>query len=70
MSDVLSAPLFVAAVSFFVARVDFQVGVLAPEDSVSVSNFPCEDLQPVVEFGVLAFAVLLHLHEKSHEIHR
>ena len=32
--------------------------------------FPCEDLQPVVEFGVLAFAVLLHLHEKSHEIHR
>ena len=40
MSDVLSAPLFVAAVSFFVARVDFQLGVLAPEDSVSVSNLP------------------------------
>ena len=31
LSDVLSAPLFVAAVSFFVAGVEFQVGVLAPE---------------------------------------
>ena len=39
MSDV-SAPLFVATVSFLVARVDwFQVGVLAPED-FSVSNLP------------------------------
>ena len=38
MSYVVSAPLFVAAVSFVVARVDwFQVGVLAPED-FSVSN--------------------------------
>ena len=27
--------------------------------------FPCEDLQLVVEFGVLVFAVLFHLHEKS-----
>ena len=42
MSDVLSAPLFVAAASFLVARVDFQVGVLAPEDSVSVSNLPLQ----------------------------
>ena len=34
MRDVLSVPLFVAGVkvSFFVARVEFQVGVLAPED--------------------------------------
>ena len=40
MSYVVSAPLFVAAVSFVVARVDwFQVGVLAPED-FSVSNLP------------------------------
>ena len=40
MSDVVSNPLFVAAVSFFVARVDwFQVGVLSPED-FSVSNLP------------------------------
>ena len=31
--------LFFAAVSFFVARVEFQVGVLAPED-FSVSSLP------------------------------
>ena len=42
-----------------------------------VSNLPLRGftagdglLQPVVEFGVLAFAVLLHLHEQSREIHR
>ena len=48
--------MFVAVVSFFVARVEFQVDVLAPEESVS--NLPGEDLQPVVELGVLVFAVL------------
>ena len=48
-SDVLSAPLFVAAVSFFVARAKFQVGVLAGRSrsrGFSVWKiFPCEDLQ-------------------------
>ena len=40
LRDVPSAPLFVDAVSIFVAwAVEFQVGVLAPED-FSVSNFP------------------------------
>ena len=40
LSDVPSAPLFVDAVSIFVAcAVEFQVGVLAPED-FSVSNLP------------------------------
>ena len=33
-------------------------------------DFPCEDLQPIVEFGVFVFAILLHLHEKSLEIQR
>ena len=42
--NVLSAPLFVAAVSFFVARVEFQVGVLAPE-VFRCQIFPCKDLQ-------------------------
>ena len=32
--------------------------------------FPCEDLQPVVEFSVLVFALLFHMHQKSLEIHR
>ena len=32
--------------------------------------FPCEDLQLVVEIGVLVFAVLFHLHKKSLEIHQ
>ena len=36
----------------------------------SCQIFPCEGLQPVVEFGVLLFAVLFHLHEKSLEIQR
>ena len=60
-SDVLSAPLFVAAVSFFVARAKFQVGVLAPE------VFRCEKSTPATGFtvGVLVFAVLFHLHERS-----
>ena len=40
LSDVPSAPLFVDVVSIFVAcAVEFQVGVLAPED-FSVSNLP------------------------------
>ena len=44
MSDVPSAPLFVDAVSIFVAcAVEFQVGVLAPED-FSVSNLPLRGL--------------------------
>ena len=43
LSDVPSAPLFVDAVSIFVAwAAEFQVGVLAPED-FSVSNLPRED---------------------------
>ena len=43
-SDVPSAPLFVDAVSIFVAcAVEFQVGVLAPED-FSVSNLPLRGL--------------------------
>ena len=44
LSDVLYAPLFVAAVSFFVARVEFQVGVLPP-GVFRCQIFPCEDLQ-------------------------
>ena len=52
LSDVPSAPLFVDAVSIFVAcAVEFQVGVLAPEN-FSVSNLPLRG------FGVLVFAVL------------
>ena len=44
LSDVPSAPLFVYAVSIFVAcAVEFQVGVLAPED-FSVSNLPLRGL--------------------------
>ena len=44
LSDVPSAPLFVDAVSIFVAcAVEFQVGVLAPED-FSVSNLPLRGL--------------------------
>ena len=44
LSDVPSAPLFVDAVSIFVAcAVEFQVGVLAPED-FSVSNIPLRGL--------------------------
>ena len=42
MSDVSSVPLFVAAVhvSFFVARVEIQVGVLRLHWGVSVENLP------------------------------
>ena len=69
LSDVIFALLFVAAVSLFVVCVEFQVGVLAPE-KFRWQIFPCEDLQRVVEFGVLVFTVLFHLHEKSLEIHR
>ena len=44
LSDVPSAPLFVDAVSIFVAcAVEFQVGVLASED-FSVSNIPLRGL--------------------------
>ena len=44
LSGVPSAPLFVDAVSIFVAcAVEFQVGVLAPED-FSVSNLPLRGL--------------------------
>ena len=44
LSDIPSAPLFVDAVSIFVAyAVEFQVGVLAPED-FSVSNIPLRGL--------------------------
>ena len=44
LSDVPSAPLFVDAVSIFVAcAVEFQVGVRAPED-FSVSNLPLRGL--------------------------
>ena len=44
LSDVPSAPLFVDAVSIFVAcAVEFEVGVLAPED-FSVSNLPLRGL--------------------------
>ena len=44
LSDVPSAPLFVDAVSIFVAwAAEFQVGVLAPED-FSVSNLPLRGL--------------------------
>ena len=44
LSDVPSAPLFVDAVSIFVAcAVEFQIGVLAPED-FSVSNLPLRGL--------------------------
>ena len=44
LSDVPSAPLFVDAVSIFVAwAVEFQVGVLAPED-FSVWNLPLRGL--------------------------
>ena len=39
LSDVVSAPLFVATVSFVTRGVEFQVGVLALED-FSVSNLP------------------------------
>ena len=50
LSDVLSAPLLVAAVFIFVAcAVKFQVGVLAAED-FSVSNLP---LQGLTMFAVL-----------------
>ena len=45
LSDVPSAPLFVDAVSIFVAwAAEFQVGVLAPED-FSVSNLPLRVLK-------------------------
>ena len=44
LSDVLYVPLFVAAVSFFVARVEFQVGVLPP-GVFRCQIFPREDLQ-------------------------
>ena len=58
MRDVLSVPLFVAAVqvSFFVTRVEFQVGVLAPEEfrwNISLG----EDLEPLV-------VLVCHLHWK------
>ena len=58
MRDVLSVPLFVAAVqvSFFVARVEFQVGVLAPEEfrwNISLG----EDVEPLV-------VLVCHLHWK------
>ena len=44
LSDVPSAPLFVDAVSIFVAcAAEFEVGVLAPED-FSVSNLPLRGL--------------------------
>ena len=44
LSDVPSAPLFIDAVSIFVAcAVEFQVGVRAPED-FSVSNLPLRGL--------------------------
>ena len=44
LCDVPSAPLFVDAVSIFVAcAVEFEVGVLAPED-FSVSNLPLRGL--------------------------
>ena len=44
LSDVPSAPLFVDAVSIFVAyAVEFEVGALAPED-FSVSNLPLRGL--------------------------
>ena len=44
LSDAPSAPLFVDAVSIFVAcAVEFEVGVLAPED-FSVSNLPLRGL--------------------------
>ena len=44
LSDVPSAPLFVDAVSIFIAwAVEFQVGVLAPED-FSVWNLPLRGL--------------------------
>ena len=44
LSDVPSAPLFVDAVSIFVAcAVEFQVGARAPED-FSVSNLPLRGL--------------------------
>ena len=44
LRDVLSAPLFVVAVSIFVAcAVEFEVGVLAPED-FSESNLPLRGL--------------------------
>ena len=62
MSDVfsgVSALLFVTIVSFFVTRVKFDVGVLAPED-FSVSNL----LPRGFTVGVLVFAVLFHWHEK------
>ena len=66
MSDVPSAPLFVDAVCIFVAcAVEFEVGVLAPED-FSVSNLPLRGFT----VGVLVFAILFHLHEKLIEIHR
>ena len=51
LSDVPSAPLFVAAVSIFVAcAAGFQVGGLAPED-FSVSNLPLREL------------TIVHLHD-------
>ena len=51
LSDVPSAPLFVDAVSIFVGcAVEFQVGVLAPED-FSVSNLPLRGL--TIRFAVL-----------------
>ena len=60
----LSAPLFVAAVSFFVACVEFQVGVLAPEESLGVKSSPAR-------IDNSAFLRLLFcLHKKSLEIHR
>ena len=64
LSDVVSAPLFVAAVSFFVACVEFQVGVLAPEESLGVKSSPAR-------IDNSAFLRLLFcLHKKSLEIHR
>ena len=60
LSDVPSAPLFVDAVSIFVAwAIEFQVGVLAPED-FSVSNLPLSAF----------LCLLICLHEKLLEIHR
>ena len=58
--------LLLPSPSFYV---EFQVGVLAPAD-FRYQIFPCEDLQPVAEFGILVFAVLFHLHAKSLEIHQ
>ena len=65
LSDVPSAPLFVDAVSIFVAcAAEFQVGVLAAPEDFSVSNLPPARID---NSAFLCFLFCLHV--KWLEIH-